>query len=94
MAAVALLYATTARGMAVLLVGLRRQVDPHWFRGLSYLKIGLRWLKGVVNKGRLLLTPVPLLPLDPQPCFACHQAKSDYYDQIWFSRIRSLQCRT
>ncbi|WP_229414470.1 MULTISPECIES: hypothetical protein [Moorena] len=93
-AAVALLYATTARGMAVLLVGLRRQVDPHWFRGLSYLKIGLRWLKGVVNKGRLLLTPVPLLPLDPQPCFASHQAKSDYYDQIWFSRIRSLQCRT
>lgn len=41
-------------GMAVQLLRLGRQVDPHWFRGLSYLKIGLRWLKGVVNKGRQL----------------------------------------
>ncbi|WP_229414429.1 MULTISPECIES: hypothetical protein [Moorena] len=39
---------------AVQLQGRRRQVDPHWKRGLSYLKIGLRWLKGVVNKGRQL----------------------------------------
>jgi len=27
--------------------GLRTQVDPHWRRGLSYLKIGLRYLRGV-----------------------------------------------
>lgn len=67
-------------------------VDPHWQRGLSYLKIGLRWLKGVLNKGRSLLTPVPLLPKDPQPCFASTRAEQDYYDQIWFSRIRSLHC--
>ncbi|NEO24766.1 MAG: hypothetical protein F6J98_16575 [Moorea sp. SIO4G2] len=80
--------------MAVQLQGRRRQVDPHWKRGLSYLKIGLRWLKGVVNKGRQLLRPVPLLPKDPQPCFASHKAEHDYYDQIWFSRIRSLKCRT
>ncbi|HHP7246136.1 MAG TPA: hypothetical protein ACFE0H_15770 [Elainellaceae cyanobacterium] len=40
-AAIALLYATTI-GMAVQLEGLRQQVDPHWRRGLSYLKIGLR----------------------------------------------------
>lgn len=50
-AAVALLY-STAVGMAVQLEGLRRQVDPHWRRGLSYLKIGLRWLKGVIHKRR------------------------------------------
>ncbi len=92
-AAIALLYATT-QGMAVQLEGLRQQVDPHWQRGLSYLKIGWRWLKGVVNKGRLLLMPVPLLPRDPQPCFASFKAKYDYYDQIWFSRIRSIQCKT
>jgi len=92
-AAVALLYATT-QGMAVQLEGLRRQVDPHWQRGISYLKIGLRWLKGVVSKGRQLLMPVSLLPKDPQLCFASKKAYKDYYDQIWFSRIRSLQCRT
>ena len=76
-AAVALLYGTT-QGMAVQIAGLRQQVDPHWRRGLSYLKIGLRWLKGVLNKDRRLLTPIPLLPNDPQPCFASNQAELDY----------------
>lgn len=92
-AAVALLYSTT-HGMAVQIEGLREQMDPHWRRGISYLKIGLRWLKGVVNKGRPLLMPVPLLINDPQPCFASKKARKKYYDKIWFSRIRSLQCKT
>ncbi len=92
-AAVALLYATTI-GMAVQLQGLRRQVDPHWRRGLSYLKIGLRWLKGVIHKGRRLLRPIPLFINDPQPCFASNRDEAHYYDQIWFSRVRSLKCRT
>ena len=90
--ALALLFATS-QGMAVQLAGLRTQVDPHWKRGLSYLKIGLRWLKGVVNKGRPLLCAIPLLPQDPQPCFASKKAKKQYYDAIWFSRIRELKCR-
>ena len=91
-AAIAILYATT-HGMAVQIAGLRQQVDPHWRRGISYLKIGLRWLGGVLHKGRVLLAPVPLLPKDPQPCFASKRAKQDFYDQIWFSRIRSLTCQ-
>ena len=90
-AAIALLYGTTT-GMAVQVQGLRRQVDPHWRRGLSYLKIGLRWLRGVAHKGRQLLAPVALLPRDPEPCFASQKAEDHYYDQIWFSRIRSLSC--
>ncbi len=45
-AAIAIVYATT-QGMAVQLAGLRQQVDPHWRRGISYLKMGLRWLQGV-----------------------------------------------
>ncbi|XQQ07129.1 MAG: hypothetical protein EDM05_59455 [Leptolyngbya sp. IPPAS B-1204] len=88
-AAIALLYATT-HGMAVQLAGVRQQVDPHWRRGLSYLKIGLRWLKGVLHKGRQLLMPVPLLPNDPQPCFASKRAQREFFDQFWFSRICSL----
>ena len=91
-AAVSLLYATT-QGMAVQLAGLRQQVDPHWRRGISYLKIGLRWLRGVISKGRQLLSPVPLLPQDPQPCFASFRAEREFYDQIWFSRIRSVVCK-
>ncbi len=50
-AALALLYATT-QGMSVQIAGLHQQVDPHWRRGISYLKIGLRWLQGVVHKER------------------------------------------
>jgi hypothetical protein len=91
--AIALLYATT-QGMAVQLAGLRQQVDPHWKRGISYLKIGLRWLQGVVHKGRELLPPVVLLPQDPQPVFASKRAECAFYDQIWFTRIRSLRCQS
>ena len=92
-AAVALLYGTVT-GIAVQIEGLQRQVDPHWKRGLSYLKIGLRWLHGVVHKSRPLLNLRPLPTRDPQPCFASAKAQQDFYDQIWFSRIRSLRCNT
>lgn len=90
-AAIALLFATT-QGMAVQLAGLRQQVDPHWRRGISYLNIGLRWLQGLLHKGRALLAWVPLLPQDPQPCFASLKTKGDYEDEIYFYRVRSIIC--
>jgi hypothetical protein len=92
-AAVALLYATTT-GMTVQIAGLRTTVDPHWRRGLSYLKIGLRYLRGVINKGRTLLVPTPLFSKDPEPCFASKKAQLDFYDSIWFSRIVTITCKT
>ncbi|BDA72440.1 hypothetical protein CAL7716_066060 [Calothrix sp. PCC 7716] len=91
-AALTLLY-STAQGMAVQVAGLRQHVDPHWNRGLSYLKIGISWLKGVIHKGRQLLTPIPLLPKDPEPCFASKKALQDISYGIWFSRIYCLECR-
>jgi hypothetical protein len=91
-AAVAILYGTT-QGMAVQLDGLRTQVAPYWKRGISYLKIGLRWLKGAVNKGRPLRKPIALFTVDPEPCFASKKAEAQYYDRIWFSRIQSLRCQ-
>jgi hypothetical protein len=92
-AAVALLYATTT-GMTVQISGLRTTVDPHWRRGLSYLKIGLRYLRGVINKGRTLLVPIPLFSKDPELCFASKKAQLDFYDSIWFERIVSIACKT
>jgi hypothetical protein len=92
-AALALLYAT-AQAMSVQIAGLRQQGDPHWRSGIRYLKIGLRWLQGVVHKGRKLLLPIALLPQDPGPCFASNRAEREFYDQIWFTRIRSLTCKT
>jgi hypothetical protein len=58
----------TVHGMTIQIKGLRQRVDPHCQRGLSYLKIGLRWLRGVLHKGRDLLKPMALLCEDPQPC--------------------------
>ena len=92
-AAVAILYATTT-GMTVQITGLRTTVDPHWRRGLSYLKIGLRYLRGVINKGRTLLIPSPLFSKDPEPCFASNKAQLDFYDSIWFERIVTITCKT
>ena len=91
MAAFAILYAT-AHGMAVQVAGLRQQVDPHWKRGLSYLKIGLRWLSGVLHKGRGGVGAIaPLLQSDPQPCFASKKARQRFYDEIWFSRLKIIR---
>ncbi|NER06530.1 MAG: transposase [Okeania sp. SIO3C4] len=90
-AAVALLF-STMHGMTVQVAGRRRQVDAHWQRGLSYLKIGLRWLKGVVNKGRQLFALRPLLSSDPEPCFASKSAAARYYNSLRFSRVDSLCC--
>ena len=66
-------------------------LNPHCQRGISYLKIGLRWLRGVLHKGRDLLKPVALISTDPQPCFASKKAKRQYYDAIWFSRIDEIK---
>jgi hypothetical protein len=52
--AVALLYGTLT-GVTLQVEGWRQQVDPHWKRGLSYLKIGWRPLQGVVAKNRPLM---------------------------------------
>jgi hypothetical protein len=91
-AAIAILYATTT-GMTVQISGLRTTVDPHWRRGLSYLKIGLRYLRGVINKGRVLLVPIPLFYKDPEPCFASKKARPDLHNSIWFSRIVTITCK-
>jgi Transposase DDE domain len=92
-AAVALLYATTT-GLTVQIAGLRTTVDPHWRRGLSYLKIGLRYLRGVINKGRKLLIPTPLRFRDPEPCLANPKSELDFSGFIWFSRISTISCKS
>jgi hypothetical protein len=91
--AIAILY-STLMGITVQLSRLRRQVYIHWQRGLSYLKIGLRWLRGAVHKGRELLSLLPLPSRDPERCFASLRAEADYHDQLLFSRVRSLHCAT
>ena len=90
--AISLLFGTL-NGMAVQCAGLRRQVDPHWKRGISYLKIGLRYLQGVVHKGRSFLPLAPLFFKDPEPCFASRKAEHHQLDKIVFSRVRMVNCK-
>lgn len=68
--ATATLYLVST-GTAIVEMGKRRLVDPHWFRGLSYLQIGWRWVKRALAWGEkfifcLWLTPGP----DPEPAIA------------------------
>ena len=48
--AVATLY-VTAQGVEVVASGRRRWVDTHWFRGNSYFRIGLEWVKTALQDG-------------------------------------------
>ncbi len=89
--AISLLFATIT-GMAVQRADLRRQVDTHWRRGLSYLKIGLRWLTGVVHKGRDFLPFDALLYRDPEPCFASAKAKQKHLEQFSIERVQTFYC--
>jgi hypothetical protein len=61
-----------SQGTSVVQGGKRRLVDPHWFRGASYLKIGWQWVSYALSRGYELLTSVSLSSEDdPEPAIAC-----------------------
>ena len=58
-------------GTSVVKKGQRRLVDPHWFRGASYLKIGWHWVHYALHRGYELSTSVYLSgEPDPEPAMA------------------------
>jgi hypothetical protein len=68
--ATATLYLVSS-GVAVVAMGKRCLVDPHWNRGLSYFQIGWRWIEHALTHGKRLLPffwfePGP----DPEPVYA------------------------
>jgi len=65
--AVATLY-LVSQGVEVVNKGKRKCVDPHWFRGSSYLKIGWNWVKTALVKGWHLCSKLRLIGgIDPEP---------------------------
>lgn len=73
--ATATLY-LVSMGTAVVEIGQRHLVDPHWFRGLSYFQIGWRWIKRALVWGDHLLSFLWLSSEpDPEPAMA---AKPDW----------------
>ena len=65
--AVATLY-LVAQGTEVVAQNKRRLIDPHWYRGHSYLRIGWDWLRRAAYQGGALLRRVRLYGgSDPDP---------------------------
>jgi hypothetical protein len=59
------------QGAAVVEAGRRRQVDPHWSRGLSYARIGWNWIRHVAACGGELIGSLALpTARDPEPARA------------------------
>lgn len=87
--AIATLYLVST-GTAVVEMGRRYRVDTHWHRGLSYFKIGWRWIEHALATGQQLLHFPWLVPGDdPEPVFA---SKSQAATPILtFSRIRFIE---
>jgi hypothetical protein len=70
---VATLY-LTLQGTEVVSQGQRRRVDPHWFLGNSYLKLGWQWVKASLAKEWYLFSPNGLsTQYDPEPAMASRQ---------------------
>ena len=68
-----------SQGVEVVKQGNRRLVDPHWFRGLSYLKIGWNWVKLALTRGYALITRVHLSSeRDPEPAMASKRQYQRY----------------
>ena len=68
--AVATLY-LVAQGTAVVAQNQRRLIDPHWFRGNSYLRIGWDWVKRLLHQGGEFLSRLRLFGgPDPEPAMA------------------------
>jgi hypothetical protein len=66
-----------SQGTVVVEQGKRRQIDPHWFRGNSYFKIGWKWVNHALSKeqdliSRLYLSGAP----DPEPAMASRKQQA------------------
>lgn len=63
-----------SQGTQVVKQGKRRWVDPHWFRGKSYLKIGWDWVKTALSRGFELMTKLHLSGKpDPEPAISSNR---------------------
>jgi hypothetical protein len=75
----------TAQGVEVVSSGKRRIVDPHWFRGASYLKIGWNWIKLALIKGWELITVISFRSnKDVDPAKASHKKHEEKSFKIHF----------
>lgn len=81
-----------SQGMAVVESGERTRVDPHWFRGMSYLKIGIEWVKRSLNEWLPLQEEVRLSGApDPAPAISSRKQYRQRLEQIEFGPIMEFR---
>ena len=82
---VATLY-VTAQGVEVVQSGKRRWVDTHWFRGNSYFRIGVDWVKGaLINLWKLINRVEFTHNSDPSPAMASRPQHQKRLYQLEFT---------
>ena len=89
--AIATLY-LTLQGTAVVAAKQRRWVDPHWFRGMSYFKMGWHWVKTALTRGWKLFSVVSLTSHhDPDPAKASQSQYERQRHRLEF-QVHTLDC--
>lgn len=68
------------QGTQVVTSGKRRLVDPHWNRGMSYLKLGWNWIRLAITQ-QWNIQLIRFLPsvADPQPAIASKRQHDDAF---------------
>ncbi len=88
--AVATLY-VSAQGVEVVTSKKRRWIDPHWFRGHSYFRIGLDWVKTALIQGWKLIRQVNFSGnYDPSPAIASRKQHEARHYRLEF-KIQTYQ---
>jgi hypothetical protein len=90
--AAAILY-LVSQGTQVASSGQRRAMDPHWFRGSSYLRIGWNWVKAALIHGWHLIARICLgKSEDPEPAMASRiQHEKWLKKRAWLANAMILQ---
>jgi len=70
------------QGVNVVASGLRRQVDTHWNRGMSYLKLGWNWIRlAITHQWNIQIYPFLSSLPDPQPALASKRQQNDSFER-------------
>lgn len=74
-----------SQGTDVVANGQRRWVDPHWFRGTSYFRIGWQWVRTAISHGWALIKRLALFSAkDPEPAMASRKQHKRPFNGLVF----------
>lgn len=70
------------QGVQVVASGKRRQVDAHWNRGMSYLKLGWNWIRlAITQQWHIQVYPFLSSLPDPQPAIASQRQRDHSFNR-------------